>query len=140
MNISWNDTKLLYGIFCCQCLILLVCVPLLLMQCTSVQRRQGINKGYWFLKMKLLGLLLKWSVDTWDLIDTQLLSTTTNFDPYKILQIDNDGSFNTKEIKTAYTILAEKYRPDKVDTTKMSIDKARYRFERLKKAHQTLTR
>ena len=69
-----------------------------------------------------------------------MASTTTNFDPYKILQIENDGSFNTKEIKAAYIALAEKYRPDKVDSAIVSQGRARYRFDRLKKAHQTLTR
>ena len=50
------------------------------------------------------------------------------FDPYKLLHIENDNSFDTKEIKSAYYRLAKKYHPDKVDTTKVPIDKARTRY------------
>ena len=62
-----------------------------------------------------------------------------NFDPYKLLHIDNDSSFGTKEIKDAYYRLAKKYHPDKVDKNKIPEEKARRRYQNLVKAYKTLT-
>ena len=64
---------------------------------------------------------------------------TKAFNPYELLHIADDGSFNTKEIKDAYHRLALKYHPDKVNLNKIPIEKARARFERLVKAYETLT-
>ena len=65
---------------------------------------------------------------------------TKAFNPYELLHIADDGSFNTKEIKDAYHRLALKYHPDKVNLNKIPIEKARARFERLVKAYETLTK
>ena len=62
------------------------------------------------------------------------------FDPYKLLHIANDGSFNTKEIKNAYKRLAKKYHPDAVNTEVISEDKAQRRWLNLRKAYETLTK
>ena len=52
--------------------------------------------------------MAKWLVDTYALVDEQAKSDSkTMFDPYRILKITNDGSFNTKEIKKAYKDLAK---------------------------------
>jgi len=40
---------------------------------------------------------------------------TANFDPYRLLHINNDASFDTKAVKQAYRRLSVKYHPDKVD-------------------------
>lgn len=63
----------------------------------------------------------------------------SGFDPYKLLHIENDMSFGTKEIRDAYYKLAKKYHPDKVDFTKVPEDKARRRYQNLVKAYKTLT-
>ena len=58
------------------------------------------------------------------------------FNPYKILGIENDGSFNTKEIKAAYKSLAKKYHPDSAKTDIVLKEKVWYNLVR---AYQTLT-
>jgi|688.fasta_scaffold302521_2 preprotein translocase subunit Sec63 len=62
-----------------------------------------------------------------------------NFDPYKLLHIDNDSSFGTASIREAYHRLAKKYHPDKVDLSKIPEEKAKKRYLNLVKAYKTLT-
>jgi preprotein translocase subunit Sec63 len=41
------------------------------------------------------------------------------WNPYKLLKLEDDGSFNTKQIKDAYKRLSLKYHPDKVNMAKL---------------------
>jgi len=41
------------------------------------------------------------------------------WNPYKVLKIEDDGSFNTRQIQNAYHRLAVKYHPDKVNKAKL---------------------
>jgi len=61
------------------------------------------------------------------------------FDPYRLLQIEDDGSFGTKEIKNAYKRLAKKYHPD-ANRDVIDEDKAKKRWNNLRKAYETLTK
>ena len=63
------------------------------------------------------------------------------FDPYVILGLQPDGSFNTKEIKQAYKALAKKYHPDqRNDRDVVDEEVAKKRWTRLVKAYKTLTK
>mmetsp|Transcript_36354 Transcript_36354/g.44377 ORF Transcript_36354/g.44377 Transcript_36354/m.44377 type:complete len:168 (+) Transcript_36354:260-763(+) len=61
------------------------------------------------------------------------------FDPYKLLHMPADGSFNTQGIDEAYFRLAARYHPSKVNKEKVPYVKAKRRWDNLNKAHKTLT-
>jgi len=78
-------------------------------------------------------------MDTYYLVEKDIAEGGAGFDPYKLLHIDNDAAFDTKEIKQAYGRLSLKYHPDKVDFAKVPEEQARRRFKRLVTAYKTLT-
>jgi len=48
----------------------------------------------------LFAFLAKWTYDTYALVQIDIEETGEGgFDPYKLLQIENDGSFGTRAIK-----------------------------------------
>lgn len=58
-----------------------------------------------------------------------------------MLHIDDDGAFNSKEIREAYRRLSKKYHPDKVnwDKLKGQEDAVNRRWNNLRQAYETLT-
>lgn len=91
--------------------------------------------------MILLCFGTMWLMGTYELVQEQVTVDQTGiFDPYKLLHITNDGSFNTREIKQAYKTLAKKFHPDAVNLDKVPFEKAQKRWLNLVKAHETLTK
>ena len=82
-----------------------------------------------------------WLIGTYEFVNEQATADSREqFDPYKLLHIDNDGSFNTREIKQAYKSLAKRYHPDHVDLDKIPFEKAQKRWLNLVRAYETLTK
>ena len=83
----------------------------------------------------------KWMLDTYELVDRQINTENTGkvFDPYKLLHIENDQSFNTEKIEQAFDRLSYKYHPQNVDKNKVPYLKAKKRYDNLVKAYETLT-
>lgn len=70
----------------------------------------------------------RWLMNTYDLVQKDVERGAGGFDPYKILEIQNDMSFDTKKIKRVYRRLSKEYHPDKVDYSKISKKKAIRRY------------
>jgi len=74
---------------------------------------QGGNKMGKIVTIVFLGI---WIWRVYDLTQQDVKDNiTANFDPYRLLHINNDASFDTKAVKQAYRRLSVKYHPDKVD-------------------------
>ena len=92
------------------------------------------------MKLLVICFVAKWLTDTHELVMLEAeKASDEEFNPYKLLHIENDGSFDTKEIRTAYKTLAKKYHPDAVNTDVGSLDKTQKRWYNLVKAYETLT-
>ena len=118
MQIKSNDQAALYLLFTFQVIGLLYGLSnLLLTMCNQNRRLHQTKKGL-VLKLTLIGLLVRWTVLTVSVIkEDQSLSSEWN--PYALLHIPDDGSFDTKEIREAYRKLSKKYHPDKVNWEKL---------------------
>lgn len=110
------------------------------LSCSSAEKRHNLSYGKWSLKFSMLCFVGKWLLDTYDLVELERSKALSKvFDPYALLHIDADGSFDTKKISNAYHRLAVKYHPDKVNFEKVPREKAVARWHRLQKAYHTLT-
>ena len=139
-----NDEILLYGIFAIQCCVVFIGFPLLMHSCCNEKKRVNLGYGGWFIKFVIVCLFTKWLIETYDIVEKhnnkkEEKGNKQVFDPYKLLHIANDGSFDTEEITFAFNRLAEKYHPSKVNADKVPYNKAVKRWENLVKAHRTLT-
>ena len=91
------------------------------------------------IKFTILSYIGKWMADTYDVVEIQMQEDASGqaaFDPYKLLHLKNDGSFNTTLHYHEFERLANKYHPDVVraknqnasTTKKVPMDKARKRW------------
>jgi preprotein translocase subunit Sec63 len=117
MNIRSSDSAFLYLLFSLQVIGLIYGWLHILWTLCSAERRANSSKKGIMLKLAVCILVTKWAVTTVDLVQ-QDADLSSEYNPYKLLHIDDDGSFNTKEIRDAYRRLSKKYHPDKVDKKK----------------------
>lgn len=82
------------------------------------------------MKFAILGFIGRWFMDTLTLVENQS-NQIQDFNPYRLLHIDDDGSFATDEIRRAFRRLSVKYHPDKVNLEKVPIEKAQRRYQNL---------
>lgn len=96
------------------------------------------------IKWSIVCFFAKWSLDTYSLIEIQIKKNndpkkSKDFDPYKLLHMEADGSFGTEEIQLNFDRLEQLYHPSRVNKEKVPYVKALRRWENLQKAHATLT-
>lgn len=141
-NMADNDSLFVYVLFTFQSLASILLLLTMLCQCGSTEGRYTIsqNQGKFGIKFMCLAFFLNWTMNTYELVEEIQAKSEKPFNPYSLLHIDDDGSFNTDEIKRAFRRLSLKYHPDKVDPEKVDPEKAKKRFENLQKAHATLTK
>lgn len=136
-----NDGAFLYVLFTFQFLTVLIGVPLLIYSVATKEKRASVHKPTLLIKLLILCFVAKWLTDTHELVMLEAQRASEDaFDPYRVLQLENDGSFDTREIKQAYKTLAKKYHPDSVNTDIVSMDKAQRQWYNLVKAYETLTK
>ena len=125
-DMTLNEGAFLYVLFTFQFLCVAIGFPLLLYtSCASGEKRANISRTRFLAKLMFLTFVLKWLVDTHELVLEQVnVESHETFDPYRLLHITADNSFNTKEIRDAYKRLARKYHPDAVNSEKVSEEKA----------------
>ena len=117
MQIKSNDQAALYLLFTFQAIFLLYGTGHLLLTMLTQRRAHQSTKGL-IVKAVMIGLLARWAVLTVDVIK-QDQSFTSEWNPYSLLHIEDDSSFDTKEIRDAYRKLSKKYHPDKVNWDKL---------------------
>ena len=117
MQIRSNDSAFLYLLFSLQVIGLIYgWIHIMWTMCSSTQRALASKRSI-VLKISICLLVTKWAVSTADVVQ-QDVEFTSEYNPYKLLHIDDDGSFNTQPIREAYRRLSKKYHPDKVDMKK----------------------
>ena len=105
--IGKNDSLILYVLFALQCCCVFFGFPLLLFACSSTEKRLNLKYGQWMFKWVLVCFVGKWMLDTYDLVEKQIAKENkqeevSEFNPYKLLHIKDDGSFNTALIHSEY--------------------------------------
>ena len=139
MQIRSNDSAFLYLLFTAQVITSLYFACWFLTTICNRERRTHQGK-HLIWKFFLAILLLKWTFDTIDLVQADV-EFNSEWNPYKLLKLEDDGSFNTKQIKDAYKRLSLKYHPDKVNMEKLQgqEEKVARRWHNLVSAYKTLT-
>ena len=103
---------------------------MLFWKCRNPESRSEINKGTWSIKLAILAFVGKWFMDTLTLVEDHS-NQIQDFNPYRLLHIEDDGSFATDTIRKAFRRLSVKYHPDKVNLEKIPIEKATKRYQNL---------
>lgn len=83
--------------------------------CTACRKT---TKGRFWMKVAFAYVIGYWAYHTSDfIIKDQDLAEEWN--PYRVLKLEDDGQFNSKEIREAYKRLSKKWHPDKVNWEKL---------------------
>jgi len=95
MGLDSNDSAFLYFIFTLQAILLLVLIYDLGTTLPFKSRRAKASPQTIAAKIFLFAFATKWAYDTYLLVESDVTEGNSGFDPYKLLHIDNDASFNT---------------------------------------------
>ena len=131
-----TDNAYLYLLFTAQVFIIAGVLMNFLYTVTNAERSAMANPKHKLFKVLFIAFMAKWTFDVYNLTQEDVKNNVgTNFDPYRLLHIENDASFDTADVKKAYRRLSVKYHPDKVDNTKISVEAANKRYQRLVMAY-----
>ena len=142
--IGAHDATCLYVLFVLQSCIAFFGFPLLLSACSSTEKRLNLSYGRWMAKWMFVCFVGKWMIETYDIVEIQYAKdmdpkyTPEDFNPYKLLHINDDGSFGTEQIEEAFARLSLKYDP-KNSNPNIPEWKVLRRYRRLIRAYETLT-
>lgn len=67
-----------------------------------------------FFRVALTSLLTYWAWKTVDIIQSDA-EFASEWDPYKVLHLEDNGEFDSKAIRESYRRLSKKWHPDKVN-------------------------
>jgi len=136
-----SDNAYLYLLFTAQVFVMGGVMIHFLYTVCNAERSSKANPRHKLYQVIFMLFLTKWIMDVYDLTHQDVANNlSSKFDPYRLLHINNDASFDTKAVKQAYRRLSVKYHPDKVDKSKISPEAANRRYQRLVLAYQTLTK
>eukprot|EP00347_Sterkiella_histriomuscorum_P016782 403351874 len=132
---EYNDSAFLYLIFTAQFFLILYLLISLLRQFCNKRQKSTRSLA---LKSFILLAVCAWFYQVFQLIqEEQANSTSKDFDPYAILNVDQ-GEFNSQKVRKAYRNLAVKYHPDK-HVGSSDMEKVRQDYFDLVKAYEILT-
>ena len=139
MQIRSGDQAFLYLLFTLQCLAALYLFTRLLLELCRCAKRS--TKKSFFIRLGVAGLLAYWAWLTCDYIQKDQ-SLAEDWDPYRVLKLEDDGQFNSKEVRDAYKRLSKKWHPDKVnwDKLKGQEENVQKRWQNLVLAYETLSK
>ena len=105
MQIRSSDSAYLYLLFIFQIITMIGAFVWFCITCCNKERRASQGKHIIWMLI-LAGVLGKWCTYTIELVQDDIENAEWN--PYVLLHVPDDGSFNTKEIRAAYRQLAIK--------------------------------
>jgi uncharacterized membrane protein len=95
-----SDNAYLYLLFTAQVFVMGGVIMNFLYVMTNAQRREQASPKSKAGKILFMAFMTKWIVDVYELTQEDVKNNmTTNFDPYRLLHIQNDASFDTKAVK-----------------------------------------